>query len=160
MNNIVTRYLPRAVLTLAIVVATGCAVNPDSGRVGMDTRVFNKSSVLSVGGGLLSAAICNQVFERHGSKEGWTAACGIGGYFLSRAFIDRSSGILENSRTDETTKWRDPDGRQVSMTPRRTYYNGDQPCREYETEVIIDGRPEIAVGRACRSGDGTWRIQS
>jgi|GEM_PF-2039886 len=145
---------------LVLTLLSGCAVNPDTGRIGADTSVFNRSSVLSVGGGLLSAALCNQVFERHGSKEGWTAACGIGGYFLSRAFLERSSGVLENSRSGQTTTWNDPDGRQVSMTPKRTYYEDDRPCREYETEVIIDGQPEIATGRACRSGDGTWRIQS
>lgn len=160
MNDLPGKKIILAMGIMLLSVASGCAVNPDSGRVGVDTQVFNKGSVLSVGGGLLSAAICNQVFERHGSKEGWTAACGIGGYFLSRAFINRSSGVLESSETGQTTTWRDPDGRQVSMTPRRTYYEGEQPCREYETEVIIDGRPEIAVGRACRRGDGSWQIQS
>jgi len=147
-------------MCLLVAGLSACAVNPDSGRIGTDSNVFNRSSVLSVGGGLLSAALCNKVFERHGSKEGWTAACGIGGYFLSRAFLERSSGVLENSRSGQTTTWQDPDGRQVSMTPKRTYYDNDRPCREYETEVIIDGRPEIATGRACRSSDGTWRIQS
>lgn len=145
---------------ISIVLSAGCAVNPDSGRVGMDTKVFNSGNVLSVGGGLLSAAICNQVFKRHGSKEGWTAACGIGGYFLSRAFVERSSGVLEKSPTGKTTTWKDPDGRQVSMTPKRTWYRDGEPCREYETEVLIDGQPELAVGSACRMSDGSWRIES
>jgi len=149
-----------AVAVLLAVGLSGCAVNPDTGRVGMDTNVFSKNSMLTIGGGLVGAAVCNQLFKGHGSKEGWTAACGVGGYFLSRAFIERSNGVLESNRTGQTSRWRDPDGRQVSMTPRNTYYAGGQPCRQYETEIIVDGRPEIASGTACRNGNGTWKIQS
>jgi surface antigen len=32
------------------------------------------------------------------------------------------------------------------------------PCRTYRTTVVIDGRPETAVGTACREADGTWRL--
>jgi len=155
----IKRQLQAGAVAFALV-ASGCAVNPDTGRVGMDTRVFNKESIAAVGGTLAGAAICNQLFKGHGSKEGWTAACGIGGYFLSRAFLERSSGVLEANRSGQRSTWRDPDGREVAMTPTRTYYQNDRPCREYETEVFIDGRREVATGRACRRGDGTWQIQS
>ena len=39
----------------------------------------------------------------------------------------------------------------------KTYYVRDQPCREYTTDVIIDGRPQQMRGKACRQSDGTWR---
>ena len=31
-------------------------------------------------------------------------------------------------------------------------------CREYTRDVIIDGRPAAAYGRACLQPDGSWRI--
>jgi hypothetical protein len=31
-------------------------------------------------------------------------------------------------------------------------------CREYRTQVVIDGQQQIAVGLACRQPDGTWRL--
>jgi len=152
-------YKPLGILLVTTVLAS-CAVNPNTGKVGADPGVFNRESMLSVGGGVLGAVICNQLFKGHGSKEGWTAACGIGGYFLSKSFVQRSSQILETNRVGQTTSWVDPDGRQVSMTPTRTYYSGSAPCREYRTSVEIDGQTEIATGIACRQADGTWRIQS
>lgn len=146
-------------LCLAIVFA-GCAVNPNTGRVGADPKVFNKESVGSLGGGLLGAVICNQLFEGHGSRAGWTAACGVGGYFLSKSFLTRSSAAFENNRVGQTSNWVDPDGRAVSVTPTRTYYEASAPCREYRTTVEIDGQTEVGTGTACRQSDGTWRIQS
>lgn len=154
------KFRALVVASILATAVTGCAVNPQTGRVGVDTNVFSRNSVLTVGGGLVGAAVCNQLFKGHGSKEGWTAACGVGGYFLSRAFLERSNGVLESNRTGQTSQWRDPDGRQVSMTPQKTYYAGGQPCRNYETEIVVNGRPEIATGTACRRNNGTWKIQS
>lgn len=31
-------------------------------------------------------------------------------------------------------------------------------CREYETTMTIDGRPQKVTGTACLQPDGTWRI--
>lgn len=42
----------------------------------------------------------------------------------------------------------------VSAAPKEEY------CREYTREVIVDGRPAQAYGRACRQPDGSWRIVS
>jgi len=31
-------------------------------------------------------------------------------------------------------------------------------CREFQTTVVIDGRPQSAHGTACRQPDGTWAV--
>jgi len=31
-------------------------------------------------------------------------------------------------------------------------------CREYQTQTMIDGRPQPSHGTACLQPDGTWRI--
>jgi surface antigen len=33
-------------------------------------------------------------------------------------------------------------------------------CKEYTHKIFIDGRPQEAKGRACRSADGVWRVTS
>lgn len=33
-------------------------------------------------------------------------------------------------------------------------------CREYTREVMVDGQPSRAYGKACRQPDGSWRIVS
>jgi hypothetical protein len=35
---------------------------------------------------------------------------------------------------------------------------GGGDCREYQTQIMIGGQPQIAVGLACRQPDGTWRL--
>lgn len=32
-------------------------------------------------------------------------------------------------------------------------------CREFQKQIIIDGRPEQAYGEACLQPDGSWKIQ-
>ena len=46
------------------------------------------------------------------------------------------------------------------MTPIRdgTDNQTGNYCREFQNEVIINGRAEQAYGTACRQSDGTWRI--
>ncbi len=39
------------------------------------------------------------------------------------------------------------------------YRSGDgRQCREYQSTVMIGGRPQPTYGTACLEGDGTWRI--
>jgi len=37
--------------------------------------------------------------------------------------------------------------------------SGDQSyCREFQTTIVVDGRPEQAHGTACMQPDGTWQV--
>lgn len=67
---------------------------------------------------------------------------------------------LETAPTGQTSAWRNPDsGHSGTFTPTRTYSTAEQqPCREYQTTVVIDGREESAYGTACRQPDGSWQI--
>jgi surface antigen len=78
-----------------------------------------------------------------------------------REFAQQATySALEYNRTGEPAAWRNPDsGRSGAVTPVRTYEaSAGAVCREFETEVIIDGRREIAKGEACREADGRWRM--
>lgn len=67
---------------------------------------------------------------------------------------------LENTRTNTSTTWRNPDsGNYGSITPIETYQtSGGQYCREYVQNVTIAGQQQQAYGTACRQPDGTWKI--
>lgn len=78
-----------------------------------------------------------------------------------RMYAERSATqALENNRAGQASTWRNPDsGHSGSFTPTGTYRShAGEDCRTYETTIYVDGRPETANGRACRSPDGTWRI--
>lgn len=69
----------------------------------------------------------------------------------------RTSDALETAPTGRTVAWKNPDsGIDYHVTPTRTYEQDTGPCRDYTTEAIIDGRPEILHGTACRQSDGSW----
>ena len=71
------------------------------------------------------------------------------------------SRTLENTPTNETVAWRNPDtNASYWVTPTATYTAQDgTPCRQYVTDAVIDGQPQKATGTACRQPDGSWRIQ-
>lgn len=39
-----------------------------------------------------------------------------------------------------------------------SYLSNGQTCREYQTEIVINGRAEQVYGTACLQSDGAWRI--
>jgi len=67
---------------------------------------------------------------------------------------------LENTPTQTTTTWRNPDsGHHGSITPVETYQSSEgKYCREYVQTVYIGGEKQQAYGTACRQPDGSWKI--
>lgn len=157
---LIKRSLMQKVILAAVfaTVISACTTTPD-GRVVPDSEIFGKESVIPLGGGILGAVICRELFDGHGSRDGWTAACGAAGYFASKAFVKQHNRALEYNKVGQTSSWQDPDGAYHSVTPTRTYSNqSGAPCREFRQTVEIDGKQEILTGSACRQNDGTWAL--
>lgn len=127
------------------------------------------------GGTLVGAGLGALAGSQIGGGSGRLAAVAIGtlagaylgseiGQSLDRAdqaaMQQNANNTLEYGRTGQTTQWRNPDsGHSGTFTPTRTYSSASgQPCREYESEIFVDGQSERVVGQACRQSDGTWRI--
>jgi surface antigen len=77
-----------------------------------------------------------------------------------RAYAEQATyEALERNPTGTASTWHNPDtGTVGAVTPIRTYKTELGDCREFEHQVIIDGRTETAYGAACREADGRWRI--
>jgi surface antigen len=117
----------------------------------------------AVVGGLLGAQV--------GQGTGRTIATivgALGGAFLgshigqSMDQNDRknTAQALETAPTGTPTSWRNPDtGKTYTVTPTRTYASASEPCRDFTTKAVIDGRDEVVHGTACRQPDGTWKTQ-
>ena len=95
-------------------------------------------------GGLVGGAVGNALDQK--DKE-------MAAQAAQRAF--------ENSRTGESSAWRNPDsGNSGSVTPTRTYQApSGQHCREYQHDIVIGGEVHKSYGTACRQPDGSWKIQ-
>jgi surface antigen len=46
----------------------------------------------------------------------------------------------------------------MAVLPSSTVAPQQQPCREYQSTAVIDGRPQATFGTACLQPDGSWRI--
>jgi len=67
---------------------------------------------------------------------------------------------LETAPTGTSIKWSNPDsGNRYTVKPTKTYYRAsNQPCREYTTTALIGGKQQQIYGKACRMGDGSWKV--
>jgi surface antigen len=129
---------------------------------------LNHEQVGMVTGGVVGGLVGSQF----GGGAGKVAAA-AGGAFLGTVlggqigkYMDRQDKLemqqaLETAPTGRAVSWRNPDsGNQYRVTPTRTYYVHEQPCREYTTTAVIDGNSERIHGKACRKADGSWQVVS
>lgn len=142
-------------LCCALLNLTGCA------QLGI-----NKQEAGAVTGALIGG-VAGSTF---GHGAGKTAAT-IGGTILGGAIggvigsymdkVDRMevSQALEQSKTNQSVSWSNPDnGNHYQLTPTKTYYANQQPCREYHLNAVIGGKSQQVYGRACRTSQGNWQL--
>lgn len=128
----------------------------------------NHEGVGSVAGGVAGGILGSQIGGGSGqvvaTVVGAVAGTVLGGKI--GAYMDRQDKLnmeraLETAPTGKKTSWKNPDsGHQYSVTPTRTYYRHEQPCREYTTYASIGGKQEQIYGKACRQADGSWRVMN
>jgi surface antigen len=144
-------FIMTSVLAVSLV---GCETSPTSEDTGQ------------VIGGVIGGVLGSQIGEGSGRTAATIAGVMIGAYIGGRVGKsmdekDRynANEALENNPTNQPSSWTNPDtGNEYEVTPTSTYTaSSGEPCREYTTEAVIDGRKEIITGTACRQPDGTWR---
>ncbi len=88
-------------------------------------------------------------------------------FALAAAALLSLAGCETASKDSETITWNTPRPGEAAppasgtQSPPLTTPQAAAPsqpeCREYQTTVTIDGKPEKAYGKACRQPDGTWK---
>jgi len=120
-------------------------------------------------GGLLGSKMGGGSGQMAAVAAGTLAGALIGrniGESLDRAdriYAGRAVAQAERAPIGQTISWNNPDsGHSGSVTPTRDGVDNHsgQYCREYLTEVYIDGKLEDAYGTSCRKSDGSWQIVS
>ena len=128
----------------------GC--NPTKQEVG---------TIIGAGSGAL---IGSQIGGGKGQLAAVAIGTLVGSYLGGRIGADmdeldryRTQSTLESTPTGQSVAWQNPDNyNQYKVTPTRTYESTSGPCRDYTTEAVIEGRPEIIHGTACRQNNGRW----
>lgn len=121
-------------------------------------------------GGLVGAGVGAAVGSTIGHGAGRGAAIVLGALLGSNIGANIGRGMSEQDRvqtaqameygsTGRPYTWRNPDSQyNYTVTPTRTYYQGNAPCREFDMMAYIDGQPQQVRGTACRQPDGTWQV--
>lgn len=121
-----------------------------------------KENIGQVGGAVVGGVIGSKVGDGGTLMTigGALAGAWLGGY-LGKQMDDndrrQTNNALEKAKTNQPVAWTNPDnGNQYTVTPTRTYQEQSQPCRDFVTEAVINGKKETIKGKACRQSDGTW----
>jgi surface antigen len=128
----------------------------------------NNEGVGTITGGVVGGLIGSQFGGNSGKVAAAAGGALLGAYLggnIGKTMdkVDRMEmqRALETAPTGRIVRWSNPDsGYRYSIEPTRTYYANRQPCREYITHAIIGGKMQQIYGRACRQGDGSWRVVS
>src|SRR5260221_8352711 len=120
----------------------------------------------SLGGAALGGIVGNQ-FGGGGGK-GLLTAVGVVAGALAGGYVGRQMDpadhacvgrTLESTPTGQTVAWQNPqNGAQYRVTPTGNFQGSNgQPCRNFTTQAVIDGRNQDVAGTACRQPDGSWK---
>ncbi|ATX81313.1 Surface antigen [Mariprofundus ferrinatatus] len=149
------KMLSLMLMTLFMMPVSGCSSYSERQQAG------------AVMGGALGGVLGSNV----GRGEGRTAAI-IAGTLLGAvigseigSYMDKTDELqaqraLEMNRDMQASQWRNPNtGADFSTMPTSTYQQpSGQYCREYQTDIVVNGRKEVGYGTACRQPDGSWSI--
>lgn len=161
MKRSVTPNNPVCVMALSLLAMAGAFM---SGGCATTTHAEQGEVLGGVIGGVVGAQV--------GEGRGRTAAIIVG--TIAGAMIGRHIGqtmddtdrmktamALDRSRTGEVTTWVNPDtGNEYAVKPTRTYETETGPCREFQLEATVGGRPNQDIyGTACLQADGSWLVR-
>jgi len=128
-----------------------------------------KEQVGAVLGGALGGVLGSNVGQGQGRTvaiiAGTLAGALLGremGRYMDQSDEARSQRALEYNRDRQSSSWSNPNtGANFTTTPISTYRDSSgKNCREYQTDIYVDGRREAGHGTACRQPDGSWRIMN
>ncbi|HXH72576.1 MAG TPA: RT0821/Lpp0805 family surface protein [Mariprofundaceae bacterium] len=125
-----------------------------------------KQQTGAVMGGVLGGVLGSTMGRGSGRTAAIVAGTLLGAYvgsemgrYMDESDARKAQAALEYNRDNQSSSWHNPNtGADFETTPTRTYRaDNGQDCRDYETDIIVNGKHEKAHGTACRQPDGTWK---
>ena len=147
-----------AAIMFLVVATTGCAT----------THNNPKASIGALGGAAVGGLIAGAAGGGGAAIAGAVLGGALLGGFAGNALDQRDKRLaaeaqqraLESAPTGTPVAWKNPDnGHAGTVTPERTYQSGGTYCREFQSHVTVDGKPDRAYGTACRQPGGSWKVQ-
>jgi surface antigen len=155
-NRMRFRSLSLSILLLTSALSTGCQSGSYTGSISNET-------VGTVGGAAVGAVVGTALAKN--DAAGAILGAAIGGVVGNRigANMDDATRVRYEEAQNRALEYGVPEeweneerGDHGRVSAGRTYYQGSQTCRPFDSEVWISGRGEMLRGTACRDPDGTW----
>jgi surface antigen len=159
-----------ATAALALVVATGTAeARRNNARADNCGQSRGNEAAGAVAGAIIGGLIGNQVFkgERGLGTVAGVVLGGVAGAQLAKSGDNCDQVYASYAYEDafnrdpyERVSWRNERSGNYGYVTPADYYEDrrGRTCREYEQEIYINGRRQIAEGVACQDRNGTWQI--
>lgn len=126
-----------------------------------------KQQTGAVMGGVVGGVLGSTMGRGSGRTAAIVAGTLLGAYVGSEMgrYMDendarKAQAALEYNRDNQSSTWHNPNtGADFETTPTNTYRaDNGQYCRDYQTDIIVNGEHEKAHGTACRQPDGSWKV--
>lgn len=127
----------------------------------------NGAQAGTVVGGIIGGVLGSQIGKGNGKTLATIAGTLIGAYVGNSVGANMDAGdarcageSFEVAHDNQSVAWNNPDSRtDYTVTPVSSYKNrSGQNCRNYTSEVTIEGRRQASTGTACKDTNGEWRI--
>ncbi len=145
------RKLGAALFALAVAaIAAGCETKEQTGTL------FGAST-----GALIGSTLGRGPGGHFAGMVGGALVAGFIGNRIGKAMDDEDRRRAAEAQyyafeNGQRADWRNPNGHYGYIEPQPVYYYHDMRCREFAQTVVINGRPETMIGKACRGPDGMW----
>lgn len=162
MTRLTLRTTLSAGLLASALVLSGCAADGSNQNetlgtlLGAAAGAWAGSSIGSGDGQIVATAAGTMLGAAIGNKVGRSMD------ELDRMKAYDAQQYAYTAPIGENIVWNNPDsGNYGNITPVRDgYTNSGRYCRQFQTEVTVDGQQENGYGTACRQEDGSWQIVS
>lgn len=159
-------FIRLTALVLAASFMAGCVSSGGNGP--------SRETLGALTGAVAGAAVGSAFGEGSGKAAAIAGGAIIGGFagaYIGKSLDDEARSYHDAAWQDamyggRSTNWSVPDGTRRGTINvgkehvSRKYYQNGVPevrlCRDYVSEIVVDGRRERMKGRACKGGDGFW----
>ena len=153
-----------ALAGLLTVSAAGCQWIEDQHLIGPKTQL-GAAGGAATGGLLAAVAGAGPLGLAAGVVLGGLAGGAAGNYLDNKdqeLALKAQQRSMSGNKSGQAAEWSNPDsGNSGAYTPTNTYTTKDgKICRDFQQTITIDGKPETAIGTACKMTDGTWRVHT
>jgi len=142
-----------AVLSISVILA-GCANKQEAGLITGAVVGAAVGSQFGGGKGRIVTTVIGTIIGAIAGKE-------IGKTMDTVDRLKAQQAIQNTAVSGTTSTWSNPEtGNSGTVRPLGKYSRSSSGyCRDFESDIRIDNKNEIARGRACQRSDGSWDIQ-